>query len=404
MRFLFLVFACANLFCTGLSYGQFNFVLNPSFELSDTCPYQGNTPSFFTNWDTLKAGGGGGPDTYSNCNSGIILSTPNQYESYQVPRSGGNYVNFGFFYRQLPPNINDTNYTQREYIQTRLKQKLTVGKSYCIKYYVSLWANCRYAIDELGAYLDDGAIHANYYKPAYINPQVKSPNGVFYTDTVNWLPVYGNFVADGTEEYLTIGNFKSEIATDFIIWNNATATTVRIIASYYIDDVSVIESDLSAYAGYDTTLLQGDSTFIGRTPEIGLECIWNANGVQLQTEDAGFWASPDSTTTYIVKQDLCDNIKYDTVVVTVIPNALKENLMQNVFELYPNPNNGEFSIKTNGNELLQLTICNILGEIIYTTQSTSNIIEIDLSKESKGIYFITVRGKESVQSKKVVIE
>lgn len=73
------------------------------------------------------------------------------------------------------------------------------------------------------------------------------------------------------------------------------------------------------------------------------------------------------------------------------------------FQITPNPNNGTFTITTN-NSASTISITNILGEIIYKTQSTSTNNEIILNSDSKGIYFVTVKGEGVNESKKVLIE
>jgi len=60
----------------------------------------------------------------------------------------------------------------------------------------------------------------------------------------------------------------------------------------------------------------------------------------------------------------------------------KENLI-----IYPNPNNGIFTIKPLTNKIGKLLIYNSLGDYIYETQINTNPQTIDLSDYSKGVYF-----------------
>lgn len=83
------------------------------------------------------------------------------------------------------------------------------------------------------------------------------------------------------------------------------------------------------------------------------------------------------------------------------PNILSKINSSNNFVIKPNPNNGIFTIMTNYSNI---SIANILGEIIYSNKSTNTINEIDLSSQSKGIYFITVKDKGVSETKKVIIE
>ncbi|MEI6124396.1 MAG: hypothetical protein WCQ95_12300 [Bacteroidota bacterium] len=46
------------------------------------------------------------------------------------------------------------------------------------------------------------------------------------------------------------------------------------------------------------------------------DCVWFVGSTPIDTV-AGLWVKPDSSTTYILQQSICGNIKYDTVHITV---------------------------------------------------------------------------------------
>lgn len=305
-------------FCLFSFFGitQVNYVQNPSFEILDSCNYANflYPPRF---WDTLRAGGGGGPEICSPCNNLIaVLQVPvNGYRpSFQIPKSGTNYCVYTDFVSSHPLNL------EKEYIQNELRRKLLSGKPYCIKVNVSLVNESKYAITEFGAYLDDGSIQTTPYGTSTVTPQIKSPVGIFLNDTINWTEIKGIYIANGTEKYLTLGNFKTNATTNTITMA-APAPPFQIqrdVADYYVDDVSIIEADLPAYAGRDTVICSGDSVFIGRQPEVGLECIWFNNSSQIST-GGGIWVKPIATQTFIVHQDVCGIITKDTIQVQIKP-------------------------------------------------------------------------------------
>ncbi len=286
-----------------VSKSQVNYVPNPSFEVVDFCG-----GSFFIsvahNWDALKNGGGGG-NSWSDCSNTSILD--------QVPRTGRAYAGMNYFKNSLE------NVSWRSYIQAKLIKDLKSNQSYCVTHYANLLNRSKYAIDEMAVYFDDGSISSILPgREAIVNAQIKSPAGVFYSDTLSWMKVQGTFTATGTESYITLGNFKSYAAATFSL---AYPSAFAIVAEYYIDDVSVIEADLPAYAGRDTVLCTGDSVFIGRPPEIGLECLWfnPSAGSGSIAAGGGLWVKPATTQTYIVSQDVCGIIKKDTIQVQIKP-------------------------------------------------------------------------------------
>jgi hypothetical protein len=129
---------------------QINLVKNPSFENISACPSMGNNIKQAIGWDTLQMGGGGGPEIFNACanqNFGVPINIFGI--SYQLAKTGISYSSMAWLNIPL---------VDREYIQTQLIQPLVTGKTYCVKFYVSLTNRSQYAIDEMGAYFDNGSV------------------------------------------------------------------------------------------------------------------------------------------------------------------------------------------------------------------------------------------------------
>lgn len=373
---------------------QVNLVPNPSFEELDSSNCNGLYNKIYNlkYWDTLKAGGGGAYN-YNSCftystgysvpvNSMSGAGCGSVVGSYQVPKSGKAYIYIAFFKNSAPA------VSWRFYAQVPLTTSLTANKPYCVTFNASLSNRSHIAIDELSAYFDNGSIQSVApLKEAIANPQIKSPTGVFMTDTLNWMKVQGNFIANGTESYMTIGNFRTSAATNY-----TTLCSLNTVSEYYIDDVSVIELNLPADAGSDKTIMLGDSTFIGRPPEIGLECTWY-NGTVAIGSGAGIWVKPATTTSYVVQQDICGLIKTDTVNVIVNYVGIHENSINaNWIRLFPNPSNGEFTLESahHNIELNSVEITDISGRIIYNKIINLPKTTIQLELEA-GVYIVKIK-------------
>lgn len=68
---------------------------------------------------------------------------------------------------------------------------------------------------------------------------------------------------------------------------------------------------------------------------------------------------------------------------------------------YPNPTAGKFSIKQQG----EVFIYNSLGQVVYqSTNSPIHHLTIDLSSQSKGIYFIKIQSGENFFTEKLVVQ
>jgi hypothetical protein len=384
---------------------QLNLVQNGSFEQLDTCPQYPNLVKLAVPWDTLRAGGGGGPDLFNACaNPGANLGMPvNVFGlNYQWARTGNGYVEFVLY---TPPSL-----PRFEYIQNELAQTLVAGHSYCITFYCNVSNRSQYAVDEFGAYLDDGSVASSgWFQPAVLTPSVKSPPGVFISDTLQWMKVQGIYTANGSEKYISLGNFRTSAGTNYVQFNPSAQGQV---AEYYVDDVSVIDISEPAFAGNDTTIISGDSVFIGRPNETGLDddCMWyilgNANAFDTA---AGLWVSPLGNTTYVLEQNICDVVTYDTVNVYVSGVGLEELRQDDSFELWPNPASGflELKLKRNWGGKLSVHIINCLGQVVLAEEQGGNIQSLKINTQllSEGIYFICLSGnnESSAHVRKFVV-
>ncbi len=380
------------------AYSQINLVPNPSFETLTGCPNNHSQIDSVLNWGTLISGGGSTPDLFAACCiSQSVCGVPSNFyfNCFQQPRTGDNYVGI-YVAGSIYPNI------FREYIQCKLQQKLKINHFYCVKFYCNLF-NLQHAyIITLGAYFDNGNISSTQpYGLPNVSPQIFSNQSLF--DTLNWMKIEGSFIALGTEEYISIGNFFPDSLSGITIINSPAGWD----SYYYIDDVSVIDANLPAYAGNDTLIQPGDSVFIGRQPEIGLDedCIWFVNGVPIDTV-AGLWVQPDSTTTFIVQQTICGNVSWDTVTVSVDTGVGIEGVTNGLtrwFRVYPNPATHQLTIEcpvTNAT----LSITNLLGQEVLRQEVAEKNFSIDISKLGRGVYFVRVEGRNGFVVKKFLKE
>jgi len=78
----------------------------------------------------------------------------------------------------------------------------------------------------------------------------------------------------------------------------------------------------------------------------------------------------------------------------------------NQFKLYPNPNNGVFTIKNNGfdGQTNKVVVTDITGRIVKDFSMTSSIETIDLSELNSGLYHINIIGAKNVFNEQVLIK
>lgn len=398
------------------SYSQCNIVKNPSFEQYSICP-NGNHNIYLANtWNALNNITSAN-DT-NEC-SGIYYNTcansiggdydgvpgPGSYLNYQYPKSGYGYIGIDLY-----DNCSSFPWLERMYAKGSLTQTLIAGKTYCFKMWANLANMSKYQCNNMMVYFDNGSIDtAKCGLPVAITPQIINSPNVAITDTLNWVLVTGSFIANGTENTITIGNFKTNAQSQISVFN--TSGNWYCEAFYLIDDVSLIPIDLVPYAGNDTAILHGDSTFIGRPFEIGLndDCVWYVLGNSTPFDTiAGMWVKPATTTSYVVKQNICGVISYDTVKVTVNTISItKYSIANNQLSVYPNPNNGRVYIsgfdakETSTN----IEITDVTGKLVYKQQSNigNSVVELNLQLIS-GVYFVhIINSQGATQIQKIVI-
>ena len=80
----------------------------------------------------------------------------------------------------------------------------------------------------------------------------------------------------------------------------------------------------------------------------------------------------------------------------------KDNL--DIINIYPNPNNGKFTIKINKNitEIVELEIMDLTSKSIFKNSEINNQFKIDLSNYHKGIYLLKIRIDQELHVRKII--
>jgi hypothetical protein len=162
-------------------------------------------------------------------------------------------------------------------------------------------------------------------------------------DTLKWIEISGIYKANGSEQFIIIGNFKDSLNTKVDTINPSGFA----LATYYmIDDVSVEPICTPFWSYRDTAVAIGDSVLIG--PAItGLNINWyDASGTFI-TNAPGIYVKPNSPTFYTATEDFCGSIVTHTIHVGASPLSVKAiTSNQRDFTIAPNPTDGVLRIST----------------------------------------------------------
>ncbi|CAN5482784.1 hypothetical protein BH11BAC2_BH11BAC2_13080 [soil metagenome] len=215
---------------------QLNLVPNASFEVYDSCPYFISSTNYNLGINLASPwfqpnNNGNSTDYFNACDSTLNqMGIPFNYEGYQIAHTGVGYAGFstGAITLFLPI---------REYLEVELADTLIAGNKYCVEYYVSHANFSDRSTDNISTYFSNNAVYGTDYLVLNYVPQINSPVGVVIDDTLIWVQVYGEYIANGGERFMTIGNFSTDSNTTLVFNNYGT----HPYAYYYIDDVSVID-------------------------------------------------------------------------------------------------------------------------------------------------------------------
>jgi len=95
----------------------------------------------------------------------------------------------------------------------------------------------------------------------------------------------------------------------------------------------------------------------------------------------------------------------DIYLAKIIDNIVQINQVDNdlILSVFPNPNNGDFSLKANGiNDQVYLEISNINGQIIFAKELNDNIERVNISNYHPGVYFVTIRTENFTKTERII--
>jgi hypothetical protein len=387
------------LFVGKLVAQDINYVSNPSFEYTLPKDTAGGWDKALY-WSAIDS---------TDC-GGYLLATKKGGQvpgtmGYQWPRTGENYIASVFYCHTSTCPGSD-----RIYPRNRLKKVLKFNTAYCAKYFVVNTNNCVVGIDSYGAYFGNSLLDTSktcLVPLTYLIPQIQYTGGII-KDTLNWVPITGTFVAQGGEKYMLLGNFKTNANTNTLIINPTYLPSLG--TDVLIDDVSLIEYNLPAFAGRDTFVVPGSSVFLGRQPEPGLDelCTWFKvpSNIPIDTV-AGFTVNPVTSVTYAVRQEICGNVKWDTVNILVGDVGLTEQILNRMVKIYPSPVSTDLQVEflptANIKIPVKYSLLNNLDQTLREEDLDGTKALISVRELPEGIYFLKLAFEEYCVYRRFVV-
>ncbi len=299
-----------------------NLAPNPGFEEIRRCPNQRslNRNDLGRNVREWYSPNDGTPTLFHQCALGapFMSGTPSPYP-------GQGFVGFYTYY--YAAEYGDD---RKEYVQARLASPMVAGQSYIVKFDIRLRVARNYATDQMGVYFSNNAVTINGSNGELgVTPSLKTPAGTYFTNTDNWQTVtFGSpYIANGGEEYITIGKFEDVANTTFqdLIPGQGSAEAFYFIDNVVVEPASGANGSINAGADQiidNTQTAQLQATPTGGTP---ISYTWTpTTGLSDPTIENPVFTPPTGagTYTFTVEADFgggCSST--DQVTITVIASC-----------------------------------------------------------------------------------
>jgi len=250
-----------------------NLVPNGSFEEASNKLRRLKGIEYAENWSSPT---GVTADLFSSYAKMPEVLTPENVYGKEEPKDGENYAGIIIY------SYNDKE--ERQYITTKLTTPMKKGMRYKVQFYASLAELSKYSTNKLGAHFSKKPFSTKEKVAAIIEKtHVMHPDEVIFNGMYGWDLVCGEYVAEGGEKYITIGNFTTNM--DVKDERNKKPREMRgqqiIAAYYYIDDISVelLDQDEQCDCPYKDEKKQVSATIYQRSPVL-LENMSLANRIK----------------------------------------------------------------------------------------------------------------------------
>ena len=221
-----------------------------------------------------------------------------------------------------------------------------------------------------------------------------------FTDAMGFITHASHFLNDTS--------LANPLINNYIYYNSSTDPQLPYLVLTVTDSIGAISKDsiIITFSSFGMSLggpstyyvEKGDSVFCHGNVVFGgidtLYSTWNPNHGILSMENQGFWASPDTTTSYTLT--VTDAVGCTTtgpendVTVVVYPLGI-EDVENTKVKIYPNPATDFLNIEREENSKDEsLVIYDITGKEVFRTTLSSLTQTIDVSNLARGSYSLVI--------------
>lgn len=207
---------------------------------------------------------------------------------------------------------------------------------------------------------------------------------------------------------------------DIYLWNNGSgfssiSVTPTITTTYTVESSSTSGAVTCSVTGMVTVTVNPNPTITAVSNPTAIckseSAVLNAGGATSYTwspvtlnTSASLTVTPAADQTYTLTGENENGCKGSTTVFVRVAACvgIATNPADNIhMVVYPNPNNGHFTISSD--QAISLQVINELGQLVKTIALTSDNKAVEVSDLSGGIYFITGKNENGSVKQKIVI-
>jgi hypothetical protein len=215
-------------------------------------------------------------------------------------------------------------------------------------------------------------------------------------------PVYTPGADDITNGYvvlsLTVYGPNNDVTDDMTLTINGTPVANAGDDDFIYEGSSyeLVNASAENYVSVDWTTA-GDGTF----DDTGIiNPVYTPGTLDIENEGV-------TLTMTVTGNSPCGTVN-DDMLLSILITGIHKNINNSDISIFPNPSTGQFTFKFNNNiGQTQITVLNTLNEVLFessTKTTNGNVVNIDLSNYTQGVYFVRLKTKSSEIIRKIVIQ
>ncbi len=298
-------------------------------------------------------------------------------ETYQI--NGNSYTNAGFYYDTL---------TGQNGCDSIIETQLTVFSTYEVDNYQTICNGESYSINgntytTSGTYFDiyptQNGCDSTIITYLTVNPSYSSNNPQTICQGESYQINGNSYVSTGT--YIDI--VASVSGCDSVI------TTILTVND------PILNANV-AISGNTLTSLENNATYQW------IDCL-NGNIAIPNETNQSFTATINGEYAVQLTELMC--FTSETSSCFAIDNLnLNEFVISKKIEIYPSPAKDQFTIQSNSIELDNLSVYNLEGKLVYSSEAKFKVKTIEIDSWSEGLYLIKISSSNEINFFKIVIE